>query len=1148
MKNILLTIFSLFLVISVSAQITTNTNFKPNISEPLDLRKKPIATLADTSTITFPYEDLKVWVSDLEVIYRYDGTQWLEFVSGIKAGETIFYIQEPDTTYTINVLDTIAFDFSGAIGPTDTLFTFNSDPVVQGDSITSPTEADISSIVGDTATVLRSYTDQAEQDAKDYADAIPETDPVFQAESPNLVRNVDIAILDTTISSDGTDLSAVTLETLFNSYQEIRIDAQLEVGAGSDFIISLVNADSVRQKKLFISGIDLDEDDEEHIIITGIQGNPNYILQTGESIYLQSQLVDGAYEWVFINQGKTETEIRNIVSDSIKTFPTLSAFVNTTKTYSVGDRIYIEDTGAEYLVQADSVAGYVVDSVAVVPVGSNYAVIQEVAGKLDLTTLLSGDYQDGTFSINAGTNTFTTSIDLSIEDIGKSIVIYNAGGTGSSLGDELIATIETVTGINSGTVSISATNTVSSIKGFIGTNNSPLFQKIINTKNWNVLSLNDTLGYLFLDEISLSQDSNLVFDFTGSKIHFISSNPNSYITGSLPVKDFISANNINDFIFRGGYFYNVGQTQSRVDTLDEGSYYSVLNDVAVTYNRRYNKTANSGAVFKCDNCTNITVENVNATQVGSLVQIQGLNSEFGKIVNNNVYDWGITAIYPGSNYEISGNKLIARNTPVLNSTDQQNDLGTSHAIYATTGRNNVNIHHNLIKCARISAVQFNTSTSLEGYGNSINNNSIDSTFIPIVIIGTNKIHVDISNNSIINSGQSLIDNSTATVNVFNNIFDGQYYETAKSAWSLTRAERILFSKNTFSGFEGSTSGGIEYFPASLSAILSITDNIFYSDNTFSIINKTANPSPFLSHISISKNRIYSTLSTCNLSTPFTSGNSQDSVIVSENIFYQKPASADAIFRTYEPVTLVNNEFYITSTSGWALQLNCNADADDMLVGGNNFYNAGSENAINMSIADIDNVKLYNNNFYGNLRFRNFDNTYTGADISSAFSDAQRNWQEIYSSVEFEDISVTGDYLGVTNPTGGTNTVQSSQNDIYEATQRITTSTANVDSSFTAIFTGTSSTEALISVAATTDSVTVTLPPPSAGLEGHKIKLFNFIASTNIVTYQILSGQFWSSGVNTTSYEAATDGRIDNLTCIYDPQSASYVWAVETNIP
>ena len=152
------------------------------------------------------------------------------------------------------------------------------------------------------------------------------------------------------------------------------------------------------------------------------------------------------------------------------------------------------------------------------------------------------------------------------------------------------------------------------------------------------------------------------------------------------------------------------------------------------------------------------------------------------------------------------------------------------------------------------------------------------------------------------------------------------------------------------------------------------------------------------------------------------------------------------------------------------------------------------------------------------------------------------------------IDIEENYLGgfgeniLTNPTGGTNTVQASNNDIYQATKVITKNTANADSSFVSMFTGTYSTEALISVAATTDSVTVTLPPPSSSLEGHKIKLFNFIVVDNIVTYEILSGQFWSSGVNSTSFEASTDGRIDNLTCIYDPESATYVWAVESNIP
>ena len=42
----------------------------------------------------------------------------------------------------------------------------------------------------------------------------------------------------------------------------------------------------------------------------------------------------------------------------------------------LGDRIKVKSTGAEYLVQTDSVPGYITDEVAVITVGGNYAVLQ----------------------------------------------------------------------------------------------------------------------------------------------------------------------------------------------------------------------------------------------------------------------------------------------------------------------------------------------------------------------------------------------------------------------------------------------------------------------------------------------------------------------------------------------------------------------------------------------------------------------------------------------------------------------------------------------------------------------------------------------------------------------------------------------------
>lgn len=49
-------------------------------------------------------------------------------------------------------------------------------------------------------------------------------------------------------------------------------------------------------------------------------------------------------------------------------------------TLAAGDRVIVSSSGAEYLVETDSVSGYAVDSIAVIEVGSVYAVIQPTDG------------------------------------------------------------------------------------------------------------------------------------------------------------------------------------------------------------------------------------------------------------------------------------------------------------------------------------------------------------------------------------------------------------------------------------------------------------------------------------------------------------------------------------------------------------------------------------------------------------------------------------------------------------------------------------------------------------------------------------------------------------------------------------------------
>jgi hypothetical protein len=74
-----------------------------------------------------------------------------------------------------------------------------------------------------------------------------------------------------------------------------------------------------------------------------------------------------------------ETEIVYAI-DSVQQLASMDSFVN----FKLGDRIINRSTGANYLVQADSVAGYANDTVAVIPVDVAYAVLQSINGQYDV--------------------------------------------------------------------------------------------------------------------------------------------------------------------------------------------------------------------------------------------------------------------------------------------------------------------------------------------------------------------------------------------------------------------------------------------------------------------------------------------------------------------------------------------------------------------------------------------------------------------------------------------------------------------------------------------------------------------------------------------------------------------------------------------
>lgn len=96
--------------ISASAQINTNTNFKPEIAAPIDNRQK-IATTADTVNIGFVYPGAITYINDKDSMYyrshsgwKLIGTASTEYLEPyIVAGDTVGVIMK-------NVQDTVAFE------------------------------------------------------------------------------------------------------------------------------------------------------------------------------------------------------------------------------------------------------------------------------------------------------------------------------------------------------------------------------------------------------------------------------------------------------------------------------------------------------------------------------------------------------------------------------------------------------------------------------------------------------------------------------------------------------------------------------------------------------------------------------------------------------------------------------------------------------------------------------------------------------------------------------------------------------------------------------------------------------------------------------------------------------------------------------
>jgi hypothetical protein len=333
------------------------------------------------------------------------------------------------------------------------------------------------------------------------------------------------------------------------------------------------------------------------------------------------------------------------------------------------------------------------------------------------TKKLVGDYKPlSGISIESNSNIVSIQNEIfSQKDTGKTMIIHGAGtGTDGIVGDELVSRIKSYVSPTKVILYKKASNTVKKITGGIGTDNTPILKTFIesNAVNNIKIKLPEKGNFLFGSTIHLKNISNLTINGKGSTFSFISGNPNSYIAGTETKKDLFRLFQCSDVHFENFEAVNIGQSIARKNKNNEGGYWSLLNGQKKTYNRHFNKQANTGAVVRAQECKNIELLNIQSFNTGCLfATIPGANfnaNRGGYIKKCSVYGWGQTAVYPVHNMLIEKNIFNNKSAPVLSSDDIHKNLGTSHVVYSTSGYGNIKVIDNQLLHCRGTAIQFNT--------------------------------------------------------------------------------------------------------------------------------------------------------------------------------------------------------------------------------------------------------------------------------------------------------------------------------------------------------------------------------------------------------------------------------------------------------
>lgn len=579
---------------------------------------------------------------------------------------------------------------------------------------------------------------------------------------------------------------------------------------------------------------------------------------------------------------------------------------------------------------------------------------------------LKADYQriDG-LSITSGASIVTTSSDVfSSSDVGKTIIVHGAGrGTDGKVGDELVSTIIAYNSSTSVTIDSTASRTVTSVSGGKGTDNDPILEALL-IDNAEV-DFQAGKHYFFRRSVSIANKKNIKISGNGANFYFISSNPGSY-TGTQPVKSLFLVTGDSSIVFDNFKAYNIGQTIARADTLDEGGYYSYLNNTAVTYNRRFNKQANTGPVVRASNCQSIRMTNISSYQTGSLlIFISGGTSNGGEVTGCNVYGWGFSAITPAGDMVISNNYFNNAASPVLDSEDGSSLYGSAHVIYYNSGLGPGIIANNRFEYCRTTAIQWNTSTGAASDGNVVSGNAFYECSRAGSIVGNNNpMQITFSGNSYYNTGEWEIDQPLADL-----IFEGERWQGDYSgnddfvgSYNISRFKNIKITASKYLDITDSGNDAVVSFLAhnSNDGILTI-NNCDFDSSCYRAFRTITDQSDFTGKCVVSGCNFGAGVSLGHQVADSVTSDGKNRFFFKDNFFYGK---GEPQLQTKFGVTCIGNT-HVLSSSNYALHFDVLTNGGESDVINCTFLNQGGGNAINLTASCIDNIiGLFGNVFNG----------------------------------------------------------------------------------------------------------------------------------------------------------------------------------------